>query len=91
MSDMSLAEFRAMLKGWRGRRLLVCRTIDQLDEIISALASDDGSDPPPSEYGLPTPPNAAQINELHNMAKVLFRMIILWNDGNVSPQKLPRF
>jgi hypothetical protein len=87
---MDLAERKRLIGGWRGRRLLACRGVDELHEVIAGLASENGEDLPPDD-GLPSPPSAAQIRELQNSAANLLRMILLWNDGRVSPDELHRF
>lgn len=86
---MELAEQRRLLTGWRGRRLLACRAACVLEEVIENLGADDDVDPPP-DRGLPAFQTAMQ-HELHNSVSALLRMILLMNDGQVSPQKLRRF
>ena len=87
---MDLAERKRLIACWRGRRLLACTAASELHESIAGLAADDGSDLPP-DGGLPAPPSAAQIRELQNATANLLRMILLWNDGRVSPSELNRF
>lgn len=80
------------LRNWRGRRLRACRAADDLYEIIAALGvEEDSSVLPPPDARLPTPPTEAMKREMQNTAANLLRMILLWNDGSVSPQKLQRF
>jgi hypothetical protein len=87
---MDLAERKQMIEGWHGRRLLACRAVGELHDVIAGLASENGVDLPPRGE-LPAPPSAAQIRELQNSAANLLRMILLWNDGRVAPQELHRF
>lgn len=87
---MDLEARKQLRKGWRGRRLLACRATDELRNVIASLAEDDGADLPP-EGGLPAAPSQSQIRELQNMATTLQRIILLWNDGHVSPQTLHGF
>jgi len=84
-------ERQRMLKGYRGRRFLACRAADTLHDVCGALASDDGSDLPLPDRPLPTPPSAAEIRELQNAVALILRMILLRNDGCISPQELRRF
>lgn len=89
-----LDEHKRLIAGWRGRRLLACRAADELHNIIDGLSSDNGSDLPPVSGlpgGLPAPPSQAHIREMQNTVANLLRTILLWNDGNVSPQRLRRF
>lgn len=87
---MDLAEELRMRKNWRGRRFIACRAIAQLDAVIESLGVDDGSELPPDE-GLPQPPSDAMIAEIRNTAANLLRIVLLHNDGSVSPQRLNRF
>lgn len=87
---MNLDEEKRLLAGWRGRRLLACRAGDLLRAVAEALGEDDGSCLPP-DGELPAPPSEAQRNELCNAITSLQRMILLWNDGHVSPSRLQRF
>lgn len=82
-------ERKRMVKGWRGRRLLACRTADVFEEIIRELGEDNGKDCPP-EGGIPTVSPAVKA-ELANTVANLLRLTLLLNDGNVSPQKLRHF
>lgn len=75
---------------WRGRRFLACRAVDDVIAVIDGLKGDDGSDPLP-EGGLPAPPSEAHRREMRNAAANLLRIILLWNDGHVSPDELHRF
>lgn len=78
-----------MLNNWRGRRLLACRAVDDLERIIDHLGVEDGSELPPPN-GLPAVTSGHQ-NELRNAAALLLRMILGANDGNVSPARLQRW
>lgn len=86
------------LQNYRGRRLRACRAAEDLHAIIQALGADDGTHLPPvtdprvkDQPPLPAAPSAMQKAELQNMTANLLRMILLWNDGGVSPAKLPRY
>lgn len=85
-----LTERRRLMQNWRGRRLLACRAISDLDSIIGSLGVEDGSELPPNG-STPDTPSPAMVAELQNMAANLLRMILIANDGSVSPQKLQRF
>lgn len=85
-----LADHKRMLLNFRGRRLLACRAAETLHDVITALGEDDGSTLPPGD-GLPTAPSKQQKQEMKNAAAVLLRMILIFNDGHVSPQQLGRF
>jgi hypothetical protein len=78
------------LTNWRGRRLLACQAIDTLDRVIANLAADDNTYLAPVG-GLLTPPTNAMIKEMQNTAANLLRIILLWNDGSVSEDRLQRF
>lgn len=88
---MTLEERRRMQRNYRGRRLLACRAAEALHEVIEALGEDDGSELPPVNATLPPTPSEAQKRELQNMAANLLRMILLLNDGQISPQTLRRY
>ena len=88
--SMTLDEKKRLLKNYRGRRLLACRATDLIHDVIAAIGEDDGTTIPPQE-GLPFPPTDMQKAEMQNSAANLLRMILLWNDGHVSPSKLQRF
>jgi hypothetical protein len=85
------------LQNWRGRRMRACRAAQDLHNIIEALGVEDGSqlpavrDPSVREQHFTPAPSAAQKAELQNMAANLLRMVLLWNDGQVSPSQLNRF
>ena len=79
-----------MLKNWRGRRLLACRAMDQIERIIAHLGVEDGSELPPTDREVPSLSPVVQ-QEVQNSASVLLRMILALNDGGCSPQKLPRY
>lgn len=80
-----------MLKNYRGRRYLACTLIEKLGEVIDHLGEEDGSVLPIPDTRFPEPPSPRQKDELQNLATVLLRQIIQWNDGGMSPQRLPRF
>lgn len=80
-----------MLKNYRGRRYLACTLIGDLGKVIDHLGEEDGTQCPPVDNPLPEAPSARQKDELHNLATVLLRQIIQWNDGGMSPQRLQRF
>jgi hypothetical protein len=88
---MDLEEKRRLRRNYRGRRLLACRAADDLHEIIEALGEDDGTHLPLPDVAMPPPPSLAQKRELQNMAATLLRMILILNDGQVSPQEVRRF
>lgn len=79
-----------MRKNWRERRLRVCRALDEVVAVIGELGNEDGSELPPPD-GLPPAPNEAMKQELKNTAINLKRLILLHNDGQVSPSKLQGF
>jgi hypothetical protein len=75
------------LKNWRSRRLRACRAAEEFESIISALGLEDGSELPPADGGLPTISEAHR-RELKNATALLLRMVLIANDGQVSPAKL---
>jgi hypothetical protein len=77
-----------LLRNWRGRRLIACRLHDALLEVIAHLGDEDGSVLPPVDSVVPAPPSDAMRSDLQNSATVLLRLILEFNDGNVSPQRL---
>jgi hypothetical protein len=79
-----------LMKNWRGRRLLACQSVSELVAIIGNLGVEDGTQLPPSD-STSLVPSPEMLNEMENMASLLLRMILLHNDGRVSPQRLPRF
>lgn len=84
-------EAKRQLLNYRGRRLRACNAAEDLVAIIEALGVEDGSQLPPVDATLPAPPSAQQKAELQNTVATLLRTILIWNDGQVSPQRLPRF
>lgn len=90
-SKMDLEETRRMRRNYRGRRYLACRATDELHQVIESLGDDDGSELPPPDGTLPTAPPEPVRRELQNMAANLLRLILLHNDGRVSPQRLHRY
>jgi hypothetical protein len=79
---------------WRGRRLVACRSIGALDEVIRALPegpySQIKSGHDCNEGPFPgTTPQMKQ--ELLNMSSLLLRMVLTASDGHVSPQTLRSF
>lgn len=87
---MDFEEKLRMIKNWRGRRLVACQAFDDIIRVIEALGEDDGRHPPPSDSE-PLPVNDALKDELVNSAANLMRLILLHNDGQISPSKLNRF
>lgn len=86
-----LAEIRE-LENYRGRRLRACRAADDLHAIIEQLGvENDPSILPIPDHAMPTAPNGAIKREMQNTVANLLRLILLHNDGHVSPQKLQRF
>jgi len=83
-------EEKRLLNNWRGRRLLACRAVDTLVHVIENIGKEDGSQLPP-DTGLPSPPNPALRREFRNVAATLLRLILLSNDGHVSPMTLNTF
>ena len=86
---MGLDEEQRLVKKWRGRRLLACRTADTFDRIIDNLGIDDGTDGPPEDW-IPKVSEGMRV-ELHNQVAVLLRMILNLNDGHTSGSRLQRF
>jgi hypothetical protein len=84
-------EEKKQLDNWRGRRLRACRACDDLHDIIEKIGFEDGSQLPPSMSRLPHPPSDQMKAELQNQVAVLLRMILINNDGSISPRTLPRF
>lgn len=80
-----------MVKGWRGRRLLACRMLDIVDDIIENLDTHPPDEDPAPSGGFPHPPTAMQKQEMKNQVTSLLRSILLWNDGHVSQQELRRW
>jgi hypothetical protein len=64
---------------------------EDLHNIIEKLGFEDGSQLPPPVPRLPHPPSDQMKAELQNQVAVLLRMILINNDGSISPRKLPRF
>lgn len=83
-------EEKRLRSNWRGRRLLACRAVDQLTGVIAHLGEDDGTTLPP-EGGLPTPPTDSLRAEIENAATNLLRLVLIHNDGHVSPHSLRAF
>jgi hypothetical protein len=79
------------MKNWRGRRLRACRACDDLAEIIKNLGVEEDPTILPPHTGFPLPMTEQMKAELQNMAANLLRMILIQNDGHVSPRVLPRF
>jgi hypothetical protein len=87
----ALEQKKRMLGGYRGRRYVACVAIADLCDVIKALGSEDKSDLPLPGGDYKEPPSPQVINELQNTAANLLRMILIFNDGRISPQKLNRF
>lgn len=77
-------------QNYRGRRIMVFDAADKLDRAITMLGIEDGSTLPLTD-GMPAPPSEAIKGELKNAVANLLRLILLHNDGHVSPQTLRRF
>jgi hypothetical protein len=94
-ADMNYAETQRMLKGWRGRRLLACQAAETLAAVIRELGQDNGVDPfqgDSSKVDGEVPHVSDPIKrELDNILAGLLRLVLLHNDGRVSPQHLRRF
>jgi hypothetical protein len=79
------------LLNYRSRRLEACRAADKLHDVIGNLGLEDGSQLPiPGEHFKPRP-SAAVLRELQNQVATLLRMVLLFNDGQISHQELRRF
>lgn len=87
---MELKEKKRLCQNWRGRRFLACRLIGDLEDVIANLGDEDGSQLPLPD-GMPTPPTKAMRAEMQNTARNLLRLILLHNDGQVSPARLQGF
>lgn len=81
---------RDMSQNYRGRRLMACQAADELHRVIDAIGVEDGSTLPLPE-GMPAVPAPAIKREMQNGVATLLRLILLHNDGIVSPQTLKRF
>jgi hypothetical protein len=80
-----------MLKNYRGRRYLICTLINDIGKVIDHLGEEDGTQLPIPGTKFPEPPSQRHKDELHNLATVLLRQVIQWNDGGMSPHRLQRF
>ncbi|RUX02345.1 hypothetical protein EOA27_32280 [Mesorhizobium sp. M2A.F.Ca.ET.037.01.1.1] len=81
---------RDMSRNYRGRRLMACQAADDLHRVIDAIGVEDGSTLPLPE-GMPAVPAPAIKREMQNGVATLLRLILLHNDGHISPQTLKRF
>ncbi len=84
---MEIEDRERLQRNWRGRRLLACRLVGDLEQVIDHLGDDDGSQLPLPD-GMPAKPTEGVKSELRNSAVNLLRLILLHNDGRVSPDKL---
>lgn len=84
---MDIEEKKRLCRNWRGRRLLACRAVGDLEDVIAALGEEDGSQLPLAE-GMPATPTKGIKDELRNSAVNLLRLVLLHNDGNVGPSRL---
>lgn len=73
------------LDSFRGRRLAIFRTCDDLETIIKALDAEDGGRSTDAGVKIGVRIDDAHRNELINQVRVLKRTILLWNDGRVDP------
>lgn len=85
---MDYEEEKRLMKNWRGRRLMACRTIDTLQTIIDNLGVEEDPKVLPSVDSKAIVPNESQKREMKNLAAVLLRMILNHNDGGLSNQEL---
>lgn len=71
---------------WRGRRLALFRLCDEIEVIINVLDVEEKTDP----HDLPKIEKIGIVHkrELLNQLSVLKRTILIWNDGQVTPEAL---
>jgi hypothetical protein len=80
---------KELLLSWRGRRFLACTLENDLEEVIKNLGNGDEENP---EKSMITNPISEEYRrELITMSTLLLRMILVANDGRVSPATLRRF
>jgi hypothetical protein len=83
---------KRQLENYRGRRLRACVAADDLHAIIEQLGvENDPSILPIPDHVMPAAPPDAIKREMQNTVSNLLRLILLYNDGQVSPQKLQRW
>ena len=88
---MELNERRRLLQNWRGRRFLACRASDDLRSVCMALGDGDGSELPPTDTNPLPEVSPALKAELENAVVTVLRLIMIANEGNVSPSRLNAF
>jgi hypothetical protein len=75
---MTYDQEQECLKSWRGRRLLLCRSTDQIRAIINAMSNDVS----PAAEPCPVPAaTERQRYDLHRMNDLLRHMLMGANDG----------
>jgi hypothetical protein len=86
-------EFNRLLRSWRGRRLLACNACDVLDAVASHLGEEVVDSARPWVEVRPgfVPATPAQKAELRNAIALVLRLLLVANDGSVSPDQLHRF
>lgn len=84
---MDLEQERRMLQNYRGRRLLACRAMATIEQVITHIGCEDGSQLPIPDHTMPPAPSAARKREMKNIASALLRMILVENDGMVSAKQ----
>lgn len=92
----ALRELRAVpatprFNNYRIRRIEAYRGFELLEKVVDNLGVEDGSQLPLPDRPRPVTPSDAHKNEMKNAATALLRMILIWNDGNVSPSGLQRW
>jgi hypothetical protein len=82
---------KARFDNYRIRRIEAYNAFELLEKVIDNLGVEDGSQAPLPDMPLPVTPSDAHKNEMKNAATALLRMILIWNDGNVSRSGLQRW
>lgn len=83
---------KKQLENYRGRRHRACTAADDLIEVIEKLGvENDPSILPIPDHEMPKAPSDPIKREMQNTVANLLRLILLYNDGHVSPSKLQRF
>lgn len=85
------ADKKTSFNNYRGRRYYACRAIGDLEDVIDKLGIEDGSQLPIPDRQFSPRPSDQVIAELKNHARVLLRMVLIFNDGHVSADKLNGF